>query len=296
MINKRGKFKPVYWLHGMPFLLITVFLIFDFYHLGANDKLAYYELQDWNPNWVVMVMSLMNNFLGPIYVIWSLIKLRSHMRTIADDFSYTEQIDLNWLKYVLGGLGFVWLTVLFTNVFDFSGNLGDHLIYLSVTIAVFFLGYFGIKQRAIYVNTPEKMEIPESGPPIKKNGTDRYKNSGLKKSEAKEYVQKLLSYMANDKPYLNGKLSLKDVAEHLDVSVYHLSQVINEQLGKNFFDFINAFRTEEVKRHIDNSRHKQYTLLAVAHESGFNSKSSFNSIFKKFTGVTPSEYIKNLAA
>lgn len=98
--------------------------------------------------------------------------------------------------------------------------------------------------------------------------------------------------MEEEKPYLNGKLSLKDVAQYVDISVNHLSQVINEQLHKSFFDFINTYRVEEVKRLLNESRHEQLTLLAVAYDSGFNSKSSFNSIFKKITGVTPSQYLK----
>ena len=98
--------------------------------------------------------------------------------------------------------------------------------------------------------------------------------------------------MENEKPYLNNRLGLKDVAEYLNISVHHLSQVINEQLDKNFFDFVNDYRVTEVKNLLRDPKHKQFTLLAIAYDCGFNSKSSFNSVFKKITGLTPSSYVK----
>ncbi|MBL4709912.1 MAG: helix-turn-helix transcriptional regulator [Flavobacteriales bacterium] len=100
--------------------------------------------------------------------------------------------------------------------------------------------------------------------------------------------------MDEEKPYLNGKLSLKEVAAHLDISVNHLSQMINEQLSKSFFDFVNEYRVKEVKKQLEELKYKEFTLLSIAHNSGFNSKSSFNSIFKKLTGFTPSEYISKI--
>ena len=100
--------------------------------------------------------------------------------------------------------------------------------------------------------------------------------------------------METEKPYLDGKLSLKKVATDLGISTNYLSQVINENLNKNFFDFVNEYRVEMVKEMIIDPSNKNYTLLAIAYDCGFNSKSSFNSIFKKHTGLTPTEYQKSL--
>ena len=98
--------------------------------------------------------------------------------------------------------------------------------------------------------------------------------------------------MEKEKPYLNGKLSLKEVADSLNISVNHLSQVINEQTGMSFFDFVNKYRIEEVKVRLTDPKNEQFTLLAIAFDCGFNSKSSFNSIFKKIMGFTPSQFSK----
>ena len=297
MINKTGRLKLDYWLHGLPFIIFSLYFIFDFYFLSANEKIAYYEMQSSTPTTVSKLTELLNVFLGPAYVIWSLIKLRKHRKNIGDNFSYTEQINLNWLNYVLGGLGLVWLTVLIVSVLGgfpvFSEGLEGHIIYISVTIAVFFLGFFGIRQQAIYRHVQgikENKKVEKVRSPIKNETL--YKNSGLKKVDSERYLKELFNYMENEKPYLNNRLSLKDVAEYLNISVHHLSQVINEQLDKNFFDFVNDYRVTEVKNLLRDPKHKQFTLLAIAYDCGFNSKSSFNSVFKKITGLTPSSYVK----
>ncbi len=299
MITRNNKFKWSYLLHAIPFLFFTVYFLFDFYFLTTEGKLAYYAREETDPSIAVNFLSFLSTMLGPIYVIWSLIKLRKHIKNISNRFSYTEEIDLKWLKHVLIGLGFVWLTVMFSNFFGLvfpilDGDLSGHLIYLSLTIAIFFLGYFGIRQQAIYVNLSTAAEPPIIDiVKVEEKKEAQYKKSGLKDEEAKKHLQELIAYMDGEKPYLNGKLSLKEVAAHIDISVNHLSQIINEQLSKSFFDFVNEYRVAEVKKQIEEMKHEQFTLLSIAYNSGFNSKSSFNSIFKKLTGLTPSQYIFN---
>ncbi|MCG8330761.1 MAG: AraC family transcriptional regulator [Chitinophagales bacterium] len=259
MTNQKNKFKPIYLLHGLPFLFFTIFYFFDFYLLSAPEKLAYYKSLEAEGSLALTLTSHFNSYIGPVYVVCSLLKLQKHKKTISDKFSYREHIDLSWLKYVIVGFGFVWLMVLLSDLFNFFSStdvLENKLKYLSLTIIIFFLGYSGIKQKAIFVDNttaPESTDTKEAPPYIQP--VNKYKNSGLKEAQAKEYLQQLLSHMSEKKPYLNGKLSLKDLAGFLDISANHLSQVINEQLGKSFFDFVNAYRVEEFKRLVNESKH-----------------------------------------
>lgn len=302
MIRKDGKLKGLDLLHLLPFLIFTIWFTFEFYCLSAQEKMAYYQdIYDGQLPGDLAIMTLPNIFVGPVYVLLSLWRLSRHTKNISHSFSYTEQINLNWLKYVIGGLGFVFVTVIVSNVlvrFPFlSVTMHEHIIYLAITAAVFFMGYFGIKQQAIYNSEP--------GPPVdqnrvtrvkRKKKTSQYKHSGLKQAEAERHAKDLQDYFSREKPYLNGKLSLNEVAQHLNISVNHLSQVINEQMGMTFFDFVNSYRVEEVKSILSKPDSKNFTLLGIAYDSGFNSKSSFNSIFKKFTGQTPSQYAAKLSS
>jgi AraC-like DNA-binding protein len=300
LINKTNRFKPVYWLHGLPFLLITIYLLFDFYFLPIPEKFGYIPEVPTQLSIILKIAFSLNVFLGPIYVVWSLIKLKTHTKNITEQFSYTEKINLTWLKYVIAGMGFVWITVLLGVTLSYfypviSMGLSDFFIFLAVTIAIFFLGFFGFKQQTIYMNVPDMiLHNKYNEKQVEKESKERYKKSGLSEKKAKEYLVQLLQYMKEEKPYLNSKLSLNEVASRLKISINHLSQVVNGHLGISFFDFVNKYRVDEMKSKLSDPENKQFTLIAIAYDCGFNSKSSFNKIFKKNTGLTPSEFIKSI--
>ena len=121
---------------------------------------------------------------------------------------------------------------------------------------------------------------------------EKYSGSGLKESDAILYIDKLNNYMVTEKPYLNPDLNLPQLAKDVNIPSHYLSQIINENIGLNFFDFINRQRVEDVKFKITDSQYNNYSILGIAFESGFNSKSAFNRVFKIVTGLTPSEYKK----
>lgn len=120
---------------------------------------------------------------------------------------------------------------------------------------------------------------------------EKYKGSTLDPARAESYVKKLTQLLEVDRVYRDESLSLKSLAEMLSVTTYHLSQVINEKLNKNFFDLINGYRVEEAKEKLSDFKEEQ-TILGIGFEVGFNSKSAFNRVFKKFTQMTPSEFRK----
>ena len=93
-----------------------------------------------------------------------------------------------------------------------------------------------------------------------------------------------------EKPYLNADISLPELSERMNIPSHHLSRVINEKLNMNFFDFINQYRVEEVKSRIQDQQYVHLSILGIAFDSGFNTKSAFNRVFKKMTGMTPSEF------
>jgi YesN/AraC family two-component response regulator len=107
-------------------------------------------------------------------------------------------------------------------------------------------------------------------------------------------LQKVLDYMETSKPYHDSELTLTSLASQMNINRNQLSEIINTGTGGNFYDFINKYRVDEVKQLIENPKFKDYTMLAIAFEAGFASKSTFNSIFRKATGLTPTEYKEKL--
>jgi AraC-like DNA-binding protein len=159
-------------------------------------------------------------------------------------------------------------------------------LFLSLSVFVILIGYFGLKQKVIFSSE----DIIVAGEATKVQ--TKYSGSRLSDSEAKQYTEKLTDYMKSAKPYLNPDLSLPQLATELNISSHYLSQVINEQFNLNFFDFVNGYRVEAFKEKITDPGFWNFSLLGIAFECGFNSKSAFNRIFKQTTGTTPSQYKK----
>ena len=122
----------------------------------------------------------------------------------------------------------------------------------------------------------------------------KYMRTAFSKQQAKEIEKKLTALMETDKPFLNPRLSSPDLAEMIDITTNQLSQFLNEHLNKNFYDFVNSFRLKEFQQHCKKKGYSHLSILGLAYECGFNSKTTFNAFFKRALGVTPSEYYKNI--
>lgn len=118
----------------------------------------------------------------------------------------------------------------------------------------------------------------------------KYARSALSATRARRIRDELEAYMRAERPYLEGALTLRAVASRLGVSPHHLSQVLNQELGRNFFDYVNDHRVQEAKRLLLDPAKRNLTVLAIGFEAGFSNKASFNTAFRKFTDTTPSAY------
>ncbi len=132
-------------------------------------------------------------------------------------------------------------------------------------------------------NKPEKLDNLEQK-------SKKYRTSTLSNEEREKYMQQILDFMETEKPYLDSELTLGKLADELTMVPYHLSEVLNEALGKSFYDFVNIYRVEAVKQYMADPKTSNLTLLGIAFDAGFNSKTAFNRAFKKATSLSPSKY------
>lgn len=301
LVSKKNTFNKKWLYHLIPIGLFYISII----PLAKQtyEEKAYSITHPTSDYYQLFVFGVLILFVIG-YIVAILRLLKQHKVSIRKMFSYEENIDLNWLKLLTFMLIVLWIVLSGFIAFFYYQDMTNSVItpkdqmvldmqgQITFVIFVFLLGFFGIKQQVIYTVTAKKKNIQPSTNDIVVSDS-RYKKSGLKKADSAEYLKELLQYMDNEKPYLNGKLSLKEVADKLNISTNHLSQVINENLDKNFFDFVNNYRVDLVKQKMSDPANKNYTILALAYDCGFNSKSSFNAIFKKQTGLTPSQFLKN---
>jgi AraC-like DNA-binding protein len=260
-------------LHLVPAAAIYLYLI-PFFVLPADQKIQVYRDEGAGYELYLIVKRYAITLSGILYVTWSALLLRRHRKAIADQFSNLENINLQWLRFLTYGMGGIWLLVI-----SFRNEI---LILAGVVIFVFLIGFFGIRQAVIFApsETP-----PENGEPKKK-----YPKSGLTEETAAQLHQSLIRLMTEEALYKKSDLSITDLSSRLGVHPNYLSQIINQKEKKNFYDFVNGYRFQEFKRLIERQKNQQYTLLSLAYDCGFSSKSSFNRYFKKATGQTPSEF------
>jgi AraC-like DNA-binding protein len=155
------------------------------------------------------------------------------------------------------------------------------------SLSVFALSFKGILQGDIF-DTISITKPPEPA------AIDIPQVTTIQAKPDQALIDKLVAHLTTKKAYLDPELSLSTLAKDMDISRTQLSQLINDGLGENFYDFVNRYRVEEVKSLMVDPEMANYSLLGIAFEAGFKSKSTFNLIFKRFTGLTPTEYRKNI--
>lgn len=270
-------------LHLIPIIAVYAYLI-SFFQESNEHKIEVYENRGAPYETFTLVNDILRYLSGIAYVIWSGVLLSRHKRNIQDQFSDIEEVSLKWLQFLTLGLGVIWVIVIFSN----SGSF----IFVGVSVFIILIGFFGVQQRNIFSDRrPLTHSLPEE-----QSITKKYAKSGLTSQVAEDVYQSLLVLVSEQSYFKKPDISLNDLAGELAIHPNYLSQIINEKASKSFYDFINAYRVDEFKRLIEIPQNHQFTLMALAYDCGFNSKSSFNRYFKKTTGQTPSEYFKSVTA
>ncbi|MEP5610958.1 MAG: helix-turn-helix domain-containing protein [Cyclobacteriaceae bacterium] len=278
-------------LHLLPFAA-CVMLLSPIYLLGGDEKVELYQryFESGIPYklYLIWIAASLHNI---IYIAAAIKQIQIYRLRIKNTFSNIDRISLRWFKLILSGSLVIWLidgymlsSVLLDFDLGFLESLGHLLGYVS-TIFIYYIGYRTLKEP----ETSSQLILAA----YSKEENKKYYRSGLSTSKADEYQSALLTFMQEDSPYLNPELTLTDLGQALSAPNNHLSQVLNEKFSQNFFDFINNYRVEEAKQWLSNPAKNQATMLAIAFESGFKSKSTFNAAFKKHTGQTPSEFRKS---
>ncbi|KAA3608848.1 MAG: AraC family transcriptional regulator [Calditrichaeota bacterium] len=300
LISPEKKLSKLNLLHFIPFFLYRInTLWFDF--KSAQYKLEFMQgVHVDDAGFFYQISGPIILFQGLIYMGYSLVVLKRYSDKIKEQYSSIDKINLIWLRNITLLALFVWMVATFEKIFpEVSKNLflnDEFPVAIVLSFVVYAMGYLGQRQPQIFAQaeflTAEKPAIykekrdPKSGEPTE----NKYEKSGFSEEKAKKCLQSLLDLMEKEKLFLNSTITLNQLSEKLSVSSHNLSQVINTQLNQSFFDFINKYRVEEVKKTLADPSKSHYTLLSIALDCGFNSKTSFNTVFKKHTNLTPSQY------
>jgi AraC-like DNA-binding protein len=277
-------------LHFIPSVLCVIYLL-PFYFQSGEAKLNSLNSPEFM-RWYYVRSSLVIS-LAVVYVTLAGLHVVRYLRRVKERTSAAERAALSQVKFLVISFSTLWVVALFRYLIDLSNPAYSQYTGLALpfggTLIIYGMAYLSLRK-------PETLSGLDHPAPSEEAGgllpARKYEKSTLTSERSDVYLKKLLAVMDTEKPYMDGDLTLARLATKLSVSAHHLSQIINERLNQNFFDFVNTYRVEEAKRMLVNPAKKHYSLLAIAEEVGFNSKSAFNTAFKKQTNMTPSEFRK----
>ena len=226
-----------------------------------------------------------------VYVWLCLRMLRSYRALAEQQLSATEKINLIWLSALIGAFSFILMCDMALNLPHIFFGVTRPQFYDAVLLAeagaVFAIGYFSLRQPEIFMGQSTTLSKATS------TRTPKYLDSPVDEVLGAELADKLDALMEERQLFLENGLRLSDLAQEAGLSPHHLSQVINQHRHRNFFEYVNTYRARHAANHL--LKHGKANLTQLAYDSGFNNRASFNTAFKKYTGMTPTRFLENAA-
>jgi len=277
-------------LHYLPFLIF--FSATEFYYLSQSRDVKESFLHGLSGHQVPVVVSVATGFIFIQFLYYAISSLRLvslYKKTANQLFSNPKQTDVSWLYSTIIFFTLIMVVTTLNGLLAQTPFAKYFLLAFNLVILAVLVFVVRVLMRALrqshFLSFAERTDISDGSAVPSKTNTDT-----KDKSEKERIVQTLLLFMESRKPYLEPELTLDQLASQLSLKPRALSQAINEIRQQTFFDFINHFRIDEATRLLTNPKDKKITILEVLYQVGFNSKSSFNTLFKKYTGLTPTEF------
>lgn len=287
LIHKNFRLKWKDLLLFIPFIVVYFFM-FPLIAADSANKAAILN--------AMFLLPIMPKY--QILTVWHIISLlffllpaalaiRGHRKKRGNTFSPAEKNTLSWL-YFISALYFLHiisysLSVIYAMISGIHYGRATQITSLAGTVFIYALGYRSLKQPGILYPLP--------GP--SREEKKKRRTISISDDEAKRCFERLEDLMTRKRLFLNPELTLHLLAEELSLSSYYLSYIINRFADKNFYDYINRYRIEEVKKSLADRENLNKTILSLAYDAGFNSKATFNKVFKNTLKVSPREYRKN---
>ncbi len=269
-------------LHWTQLFHLLPYVLFEggAYLLGERRELTAFFEQD-GTLWFRMAFAAAAFLSWAVYPILSILVVHRYRMDLKNEFSTIDsRRRIGWLLFVLSFNTVYWVSSLGIGIFNAYTGKAAFVGIFNYTLLLalnYILGFYGLKQERVFT--------PESGA-----NEERYKYSRLRADYKERVKQRLLTLFDKEKPYLESELTVSAVAERIKVPRHVLTEVLNAGIGKNFYQFVNEYRVEAVKEMLANPQYRHLSIEAIGFECGFNSKSTFFSVFKSLTGLTPAQY------
>jgi len=285
LIRKDFGIRVSHRLHILPLVAYSIFLVFAYYIQDQSTKSDIISLYLFDLDWHFVASDTLIKIIRLVYFLLALNVIKKYREQLKQLRSSIEDIDLTWLKILVLGfsavalvgviLSFVKVLALFVEidvVWLMVLGLTTYYATLFLVCSLLFYSALNISSVAEVKDRPEKLHIDYQPDP--------------------EYIERVECLMQQEKPYLMPNITFGALSQQFDIPPRELSATLNGHFKMNFYEFINDYRTEEAKLLLVSEAYKDKTITDIFTEVGFNSKSVFNTFFKKKVGMTPTEYRK----
>ncbi|WP_166926064.1 helix-turn-helix domain-containing protein [Flavobacterium poyangense] len=287
------KIKPKHLLHLLPFLIANLVLVPRFYAVDLDAKInlltnrqTSIELQF---NHILFQLQAVGYFIAVFTL------LRKAKKLYLENYAGTSIKLYNWLFQFTMVLATLYLIVFVKNILKFSDypNISEgikiSILVFQVPITCWYL-FKALNNPGLFRSIDSKLKLV-SDIILEEKKSEQV---DVNEKEYSEELIKLKKFMTDEKPFLNPSITIQDISVGIKIPVRDLSLLINHKLDQHFYDFVNSYRIENAMDILKDTTKNKVTILEILYDVGFNSKSSFNTAFKKHTGNTPTAYRKNL--
>jgi AraC-like DNA-binding protein len=287
------KMRRKYLLHLLPFLMANVLLLPRFYSVDLASKILFIlnrqSMMELQLNHMLFHLQVVGYFAA-VFIL-----LRKAKKLYLENHAGGNLNSYHWLFQFTGVLTILYLIVIIKNILKFSDylNISEGIRIGILVLQLFIVCWYLFKA----LNHPDLFRNIDSKLKLVSEIIAEEKENGPLAADKEEYnaaLLKLQQYMREEKPFLDPSLTIQDVAAAIEVPVRDLSLLINHRLEQHFYDFVNSYRIKYAMAILKDAAKSKVTVLEILYEVGFNSKSSFNTAFKKHTGSTPTDFRKSL--
>jgi len=273
------------WLHAIPFILYQLILVAYFLFGTYDEPNLIIEIINkliWTFNVILLKLQALLYIIATIYI------LRKHEKIYLENYTGGDIDIYKLLSQIILIFAISFPVTLAKEIVAFTG-LYDTLKWINVvlvTLALFMLCFFILKalfNPKLFRSVDFKIQTADK---ITQNNNHEIEDS----IERNKAIEQLQQYMIEQEPFLDAALTLQELSSQLNIPSRKLTLIINKHLGQHFFDFVNHYRIEKAKEYLHDFANNKLTIQQVFYDVGFNSKSSFNTAFKKSTGLTPTEF------
>lgn len=285
------KLEPKHLIHIVPFLIANLILLPRFYSVNLASKISF--LENNSSMFEIQFNHIFIHFQIVFYIIAAFMILRKAKKIYLENYAGASMESLSWLFQFTLAISVFYSIALLKNIFKFSTytNISESLkigLFLFELVIISWYLFKALNNPTLFRSIDSKLKL------VSKFVSEEKQNDQIKEDEYGKDLLKLKEYMVKEKPFLNASLTIQDISNDIEIPVRELSLLINHKLNKHFYDFVNSYRIENAMDILKDSTKNKVTILEILYSVGFNSKSSFNTAFKKHTNTTPTSYRKNM--